>query len=597
MAPLPADPGVTRETVSALGAFGLVVALGLDGGGYAPTAWGWSGVLIFALLAVLFARGVGRPGGAALASVGALAALAVWTAASVLWTSDVSASILEAQRTPVYLGAAALFVLSGAGRALLAGVLGATTFLCGYGLVDWLFGDPEAPLSADPDAARRLSEPIGYANGVAILAVIGLLLALGFAARASGVVAAASAAATTPLLVTTLYFTFGRGAWLALAVGLTAALAIGPQRLQLAAAAVALAVPAAIAVVVADGLGASRALAILVPALGAVAATAPVVLRSAEAIYRPSARARKAFAAGLLALPVVATAAVLVRVGGPAAAYDSFTAAPAPTHGDVRGRIFSLSGSNRADYWNVAWRSYGRHPASGAGAGTFARTWLRHRPVPQPVRDAHSLFLEMLGELGPLGLALLLVALAAPFATRRSTWTPVALGPYAAFLAHAAQDWDWELPAVTVAALACGAAPLTGPPGVRLPRVAAVVPAVLCLLAGVAFVGNRAIAQAQAASDGAAYDEVQDPARAARSLQPWSPEPWRLLGEAELADGSVVTARRDFRRALDLDPGDWELWLDLGLASDGAARQRAFARAAALNPLSPELLELGFKTR
>ena len=225
---------MTRETISALGAFGLVLGLGLDGGGYAPTAWGWSAVLLLAVLTVLLARGVQPPGKAALLFAGALAALAVWTGASVLWSSHVSASVLEAQRTIVYVGAAAVFVLSGAGRALLAGVLGAVTFLCGYGLVDWLFGEPEAPLSADPDAARRLSEPIGYANGVAILGVIGLLLALGFAARASAAGAAAAAAAA-PLLAATLYFTFGRGAWLALAVGLAVAVGIGPRRLQLAA--------------------------------------------------------------------------------------------------------------------------------------------------------------------------------------------------------------------------------------------------------------------------------------------------------------------------------------------------------------------------
>src|SRR5215208_7613074 len=63
---------------------------------------------------------------------------------------------------------------------------------------------------------------------------------------------------------------------------------------------------------------------------------------------------------------------------------------------------------------------------------------------------------------------------------------------YAAFLAHAAQDWDWELPAVTTAGLACGAAAIAGPAGPRLPRLAAVLPAALCVLAAVAFAGNNA---------------------------------------------------------------------------------------------------------
>ena len=587
---------MTRESLAALGVFTLVATLGFDSGGYAATAWGWSAIALFAVLTVLVARGIGRPGRAALAFVGAFAALAIWIAASLLWSSHVSATVLEVQRALVYVGAAALFVLAGRGRGLLAGVLGAATLLCGYGLVNWLLGNPEVPASADPQAAERLSEPIGYANGVAILATMGLLLSLGFAARASRAPAAAAAAATAPLFAATLYFTFGRGAWLALAVGLGVAVAIGPGRLQFAATALAIAVPAAMAVVAADLFGASGWLAPVVLLLSALAVAVPYVLRSAEARYHPSPRARQAFAAVLIALPVLAVAAVLVRLGGPAEAYDSFKAAPAPTHGDVQGRVFSLSGSNRADYWRVAWRVYEEHPALGAGAGTYSRSWLRERPVPQPVQDAHSLYLETLAELGPIGLALLLVALAAPFAAPRTWWTPVALAPYVAFLAHAAQDWDWELPAVTVAALACAAAPITSSDGRRIPRYLAILPAALCVLVVPAFLGNRAAAEAQSAYDRSAWRDAEDAARSARSLQPWSPEPWRLLGEAQLAQGALAPARSSFRKGLAEDPDEWELWLDLGLASEGGERRQAFEQAARLNPLSPELEELGFKS-
>jgi len=587
---------VTRETLTALGVFTLVAALGFDGGGYAATAWGWSAIVLLAVLAVLIARGIGRPGTAALLFVGALAALVAWTATSLLWSSYASATALEVQRSLVYLGAAALFVIAGRGKAVLAGVLGAATLLCGYGLANWLVGNPDVPLSADPQAAERLSEPIGYANGVAILAAMGLLLSVGFAARASRAAAAGGAAATAPLFAATLYFTFGRGAWLALAVGLAVALAVGPGRLQLAATALALAVPAAIAVVSAARLGDSGSLAALLLVLCALSMAVPLLLRAGEARYRPSLRVRRAFAGALVALPVVVAAAVLVRLGGPSAAYDSFKAAPAPTHGDVRGRVFSLSGSNRADYWRVAWRVYEDDPALGAGAGAYSRSWLHERPVPQPVQDAHSLYLETLAELGPIGLALLLVALAAPFAASRSWWTPVAFASYAAFLAHAAQDWDWELPALTVAALACGAAPITSPNGRRVPRVVALVPAALCLLAVPAFLGNRAAAEAESAYDRGSWRDAEDAARSTRSLQPWSPEPWRLLGEAQLAQGSLAPARRSFRAGLAEDPEEWELWLDLGLASEGPARRRAFEHAARLNPLSPELDELGFKS-
>src|SRR5205085_10550675 len=78
--------------------------------------------------------------------------------------------------------------------------------------------------------------------------------------------------------------------------------------------------------------------------------------------------------------------------------------------------------------------------------------------------DAHSLYLETLAELGPVGLALLAVALAAPLAAavraRRRTLVPIAAGAYVAWLVHVAYDWDWELPGVTIAALGCAAAAL-----------------------------------------------------------------------------------------------------------------------------------------
>ena len=78
----------------------------------------------------------------------------------------------------------------------------------------------------------RLSAPITYWNGLGIFATMGLLLALGFATRGRNFVSRALAAATLPLFAATIYFTFSRGAWYALALGLIAAIAVDPRRLQ-----------------------------------------------------------------------------------------------------------------------------------------------------------------------------------------------------------------------------------------------------------------------------------------------------------------------------------------------------------------------------
>jgi hypothetical protein len=127
---------------------------------------------------------------------------------------------------------------------------------------------------------------------------------------------------------------------------------------------------------------------------------------------------------------------------------------------------------DRPAYWRAALADTGRHPVLGSGAGSFDDFWLDNRLIAANVRDAHSLYLETLAELGPIGLALLLGALVPPLAVAMRSQThdlvPTAAAAYSAFLVHAGLDWDWEIPATTLAGLACGAALLvsahsTGP--------------------------------------------------------------------------------------------------------------------------------------
>jgi O-antigen ligase len=506
----------------------LIVVLGFDEGGYAPASWVWAGPLLVVVAVVLVRRQPARPGPLELAFLGGLAGLFLWTLISAWWSIDRTGSILEAQRLLLYVATAAALVLvagRGSREAMLLGTLAGIAAVCLAGLVDVAVGDdPVGAVTADPGSEDRLSEPVGYANALALIAAMGVLIALGLALNAARAVRVAYLAAV-PLFVVTLYLTYSRGGWLALAVGLLAMLAIRLPALDRR-----LAIPLALGIVV------------------AVAAAGTAVARSFER--------------------------------------------PTVTPAEGAGRLTTLSGSNRAEYWRVAWRDVEDHPALGSGAGSWGRYWLRERPVTQPARDAHSLFLETLAELGPLGLALLLVAFATPVAaavrTRSDALTPAALGPFAAYVAHAAQDWDWEVPAATIPALVCAAVLLAGArhavQPLRLRSAGAVVAAILAALTLAAYAGNRAVDVAKTGSDRSAR-------RAAR-LQPWSAEGWRILGERRLARGEVESARTTFLDALDRDDGDWELWIDLALASEGAERERALARAEELNPLAPELDEL-----
>jgi O-antigen ligase len=310
---------------------------------------------------------------------------------------------------------------------------------------------------------------------------------------------------------------------------------------------------------------------------------------------------------------VIGTTAVLLllifgRFGAPwtiaSNAYDSFTSPP-PRVQNLNERIFSFSGSYRADIWASAWDQFAEHPVTGAGAGSFEQYWLEHRTFAGKVRDAHSLYLETLAELGPLGLALLLLALGVPvyaaFKARGHPLVPAAFGAYVAYLVHAGVDWDWEMPAVTLTALLIGASIVVAArkpedeERVMSPRLRYGLLTGTLALAAVAFVGlvgNMALAQSADAARAGDWDQSESKARRAETWAPWSPEPWQRIGQAQLGRGELANARASFRTAIAHDERDWNLWLDLARASAGKAQLDALAQATKLNPLSPEIAQL-----
>ncbi len=81
-----------------------------------------------------------------------------------------------------------------------------------------------------------------------LFAVMGTVLALGFAAHSRRLLGRAAAASVVPILLTTAYFTYSRGAALALAVGFLAAVALDRRRLTFLTAGLLVALPSAAAV-------------------------------------------------------------------------------------------------------------------------------------------------------------------------------------------------------------------------------------------------------------------------------------------------------------------------------------------------------------
>jgi hypothetical protein len=594
-------------------ALGVAVAPVLAAqGGYFPTSWGWSGLLL-AWAAVMGAllRPVSRPSRLELVFVGSLAAFAAWQAASSIW-GPATAAGLEAERTFVYV-AAALALLTLVGREhvrfLLAGILAGVAIVCVYSLLTRLF--PNGFNSVNTWSGARLSTPVGYWNGLGIVAGIGVLLALGFAARSAAPVARAASGAAVPLLVMTLYFTFSRGAWLSTFAGLVVLFAVDRSRIRLALVVTPLALIAALV-----AWESSRAAALTHVGRSLSAAThdghrlAAVVLVAvilsgytayiAGRLSVPEQVERAAPWAGL-ALVALAIVAVLALYGAPWTVarhgYDSFTRATPNQTANLNSRLFSLSNNGRLGAWRVALHAFEAHPIGGLGAGGFEQYWDAHRKTNLVIRDAHNLYLETLAETGIVGMLILGAALLAPLAAfRRARKEPLAafaLAGYTAFLVEAAVDWDWELSGVTLVGLLCGGALLVAArgerPAGRWRALPIAVGSAVGLLALGGLIGNLSLSSSAKAAHSGHWSAAASDARRARFFAPWSAQPWEALGHAQLGLGQKANALLSYRKAVAKDPQNAQLWVEFATVEHGPARWKAFSQAIALDPLDDSI--------
>ncbi|HKB49575.1 MAG TPA: hypothetical protein VKC57_17835, partial [Ktedonobacterales bacterium] len=168
---------MSRSAVAGVSLF-LVPALGLAQGGFHPDTWVWAGALA-AWAAALGIIVTDRAGAlrAAWRWPAAAGALLIWTLASALWSAEPQQSLLEARRTVVYAAVVlALIVLarSHATWTVIAATHLAISALLAYALLRYLLESRRY----ETFEGFTLSQPLGYANAVGILAAMGMLLAL-----------------------------------------------------------------------------------------------------------------------------------------------------------------------------------------------------------------------------------------------------------------------------------------------------------------------------------------------------------------------------------------------------------------------------------
>jgi len=485
----------------------VVLLLAFNDGGYFPPTFIAAGAAAFLALAVLLVASPARPRFStnALLALGALAAFAAWIGLSSRWSTAPDAPLLDMQRAMLYLALFGLALVAADSRRharlLVWSVLVAILTVVVVGLLSRLQPDIVTG-TTDPftKVGYRLGYPLEYWNSFGALASLGAVLALGLAAdrRCASILRGTAAGAAT-LLAIAMYFSLSRGAWLALIVGVVVLLALAPNRaallvsLAVVGGAVAFLVlrlrsypaivtdPAAGAGQAAQGNAFTRELVLLggavIVAQGLLAEEriAPELRRQARALRKPALIAVVAIVAvGALGGYAVKGAQAEAKVSGALKdatgwigdQWDDFLQTTTATGAGTQ-RLFTATGARSAGY-RVAIDGFEAHPLRGEGAGSFEVRWMQTRDLDVKVRDAHSLPLETLGELGAVGMLLLLgfVAAVATGVSRclqgrgaiRPAEAAAVTAAFVVWLAHASVDWDWEMPALTAPALILSAA-------------------------------------------------------------------------------------------------------------------------------------------
>jgi O-Antigen ligase len=637
--PQPADTGIPsarRRSRAHLVVPGLLTAVFcFRAGGYFPF---WTGVGAVALCLALVARVTlsERPlaGWSTAATVAALggAGLASWTLASAAWSHAPERALVEFDRALLYTALVALMAMAprrpGDLTIVLRWVLLALIAACVAGLASRLAPDV-FPISARY-LAERLSFPLTYWNATGLASALAVILALHHASGAEEppwMLVLASAA--LPIAVATLYFTFSRGAIAACALGLVAYLVLGATRRMLFVL-VAAGPPVGLALwacwqadlLATDGYfrggGPAQGHRVALALAGCAAAAAVLRLLLVRFEDRRMARARRvprSSALRIAAAAIVLVAALAVMFGVPGRIADearTFGKGDFVTEtGDARDRLTAVNANGRPDLWKASLDAFSREPLHGTGAGTFRLVWQQERTYFWKVADGHSLYLEVLGELGIVGGVLLALFVFTPIVVALRRLGGPERHAHAAFLAvgltllvHAGVDWDWEMPALFVgffgaAGVVLASARGDGPGLGRVPRIVA---GLACLLLAVTPV-LMAVSQSRLDQAFAAFRERDcavaiDDALAAGEALPRA-QASEIIGYCDLRARQAGLAIRAMEAARARDPENWQYAYGLAIAQAIAGQDPRPAAGAALrlNPYEPLARDLAREMR
>jgi hypothetical protein len=616
--------------------FLLILYLGLEGGGFDPLVHDKVGIVVWwVILATSLVGALPRRRLAPLAwcGLGLFAAFVVWTALSLSWTESVDSTSADLARVGTYLGVFALALFARderTGRHIVAGVGAAIAVVAVVGLLSRLQPDwfPAAGQTATlvSVAKERLSYPLDYWNGLAALIAIGLPAVFQVATCAKSLVVHGLFAAALPAMVLALFFTLSRAGMVAAGIALVIFLALSsdrlPKLLLLAVAGAGSAVLVAAAasrhslqhgLLDATAKHQGNQILIATVVICVLVGLAQVGLslwlrRRARPAWTIVSR-RQSLALLLAgALVAVVLIAALNVPGRASSAWSDFKRNELGTVKGV-GRFGSFAGENRYQFWSAAVKENRSKPLTGTGSGTFQFWWAREGDTRNVVHDAHSLYLQTLGELGLVGFVLLvaflllilivglMAAIGAEFRERPHLAAAVA-GCFA-FCGTAAFDWTWQIPVLPVSLLVLASAimPIVsarrpGSTSLPLPPRLGIAIAAIAAITAISIPLSSTSLVRESQADAAAGDltAALDKAVAAQNAQPDAAAP--RLQQALLLEeqGDLPAASLAARGATDRESTNWRNWLVLSRIEAERGRVApaldAYREAKSLNPRS-----------
>lgn len=605
-----ADPGRATRMGAAL----LLVTLtalwtwwALANGAFFETVSNPGYVALYAVLVVMvaFAPLRLRGGGAIEVATLSLIGLALWTVASIAWTPARDLALEDAQRTFLYAAAfgAGAWLTNALRRqmiASLAPLLVAGAVVCAVvAVIGLTTGSPDSLL----DGEGTLSFPFGYRNATAgFLLMVGLAAFTLVARPASRPALRIGSGALAGAAFCFAAMGQSRGSLIGGFVGVVVLLLASRDRGRVAVALLCAAIPTALALPqLLDPFNAvSNGLPVLPELRGAVSAAILAALASGllvavatklEPALAPRARRltgtlpRGRLKLALLMAPFVAAVAVagFLVISSRDDGLDGTNNSSEQIQGS---RFTYTAGLNRTDFWRVAFDEFEQNPVLGDGAGGFRTRYLQEGRTLEAPRDAHSMPLEILGELGLPGLVLFLTAIGAGVtgAVRSRSLGPeaaalssAALAVGACWFGQGAIDWSWSyagLCAPAFALLGSASAPRAlGSRDVRGRGGRIGLISALILLAAVAvptYISARLTSVA-------ASSWRSDPLRAERQLDlaaqlnPLTDTPLLIDAQIAILSNQSSRALASLKSARTRNPENWESYL---LAAEALADKR-----------------------